>query len=155
MQKLASEQYPGLVPKVLGESELGFVQEFAGKAIDNKALAAKKTEEAWRGMFTKKGEGLVRHLDPSKSNIVRQGSRIRMIDFGVSAQVTSFTRDTQSAAKKALKMYKETFEDSITKNKKTRVFKQQAMHTKAVTDMTKNTLRPGRGHTSKTGKIVQ
>jgi hypothetical protein len=107
MQRQAREELGNVVPAVLGETRQGFIQEFAGVPLpyDKRSIPAlEKMRDIWGDLLTRPGER-VRHFDPQIENVVRQGTKLRMIDFGVAGYGPSLSRQSQDAAEDILERY--------------------------------------------------
>lgn len=107
MTRQAREEMGELAPEVLGQTKRGFIQEFAGVPLphDKRSIPAlEKMKDIWGDVLTSTGER-VRHFDPQIENVVRQGTKLRMIDFGVAARGPALTRESQAAAQRILDDY--------------------------------------------------
>jgi hypothetical protein len=107
MQRQARKELGSVVPEVLGVTKKGFIQEFAGVPlphIKESIPALQRIEKMWGKMLTGKGEK-VRHFDPRIENIVRQGTRLRIIDWGVAARGGAFSESSKTAAEEVLSKY--------------------------------------------------
>jgi hypothetical protein len=133
MQKLAREQLGDIVPEVLGTSKRGFIQEFAGVPIPRghktTPVALSRMNELWEYVSNTPGTR-VRHFDPQIDNIVRKGTKVRMIDFGMSAQTEMLSPASRAFESRTLTSY------SKAMNPQTRQAPPQVMKPTGTVDVT-------------------
>lgn len=145
MQTLARKQMGDIIPEVYGISEKGLMTEFAGSAIGEntreESLAMKWIKDKWSSSLSEPGSK-IRHLDPQLGNVLRRGGRYRVIDFGVSAEMSAL--DTRELAG---------LQEVLSKKGLRRKRFIQA-HQEGVKLAGQNTLRPGSRHTKQAGKMV-
>jgi hypothetical protein len=95
MQDAARRAYGDVVPKIIGrtKSGTGFIQEYAGVELPTAYDAAGlKLAQKHMDLAAQHGGVVPVHLDLKTSNMVRKGTRLSLIDWGVSAKtaVTPF-----------------------------------------------------------------
>lgn len=143
MQKAAHRAMPEAVPSVLGITEEGFIQQYAGRALRN---SEKSEAAAWiKKVTTEMGQGNtpVMHLDLSVGNIVKSPEGgFKLIDWGVSAP----SKNLRDAA------FLEDYQKFINKASNTRKFQQS--HVSAIKTASFNSVNPGKRHQTKSGTLV-
>jgi hypothetical protein len=104
-QQMARKSYGSVVPEVIGATEKGFVQEFAGTMLPQshttKAFGAaqKHYEKVLANSGTK-----VLHYDLHAGNVLRKGSKLSIIDWGLAAP-TAVTPEIAQTGKQLMDFY--------------------------------------------------
>lgn len=82
-QKIARGEYGNVVPEILGTTERGFIQEWAGTRVADH-LTISKIRKTFDNMMTQSGQHVV-HFDLHPGNIMRRGGKLKVIDWGLAA----------------------------------------------------------------------
>jgi tRNA A-37 threonylcarbamoyl transferase component Bud32 len=120
-QQMARKAYGSTVPEVIGATKKGFVQEFAGTVLPESHVG--KAFQAAKGHYNKvlahSGTKVV-HYDLHPGNILRKGSKLSIIDWGLAAP-TAVTPEIAQTGKQLMDFY--------VKRSMGRVFPQKVTHT--------------------------
>jgi hypothetical protein len=85
-QQMARKAYGSAVPEVIGTTERGFIQEFAGSRLPESYVgkAYKEAGKHYEKILAHSGTKVV-HYDLHPGNILRKGSKLSIIDWGLAA----------------------------------------------------------------------
>ncbi len=88
MQMKAREKYGDLVPEVLGFNKSGILMEHAGSAlpIEQRKTVLKFIDKEWNKMMSATDQRVVQ-FDPHVGQVLRRGGKLRIVDWGASAEV--------------------------------------------------------------------
>ena len=98
MQAIARKTWGSAVPEIIGKTKsgTGFIQEFGGAVLPETHLTSSlRFAQKHMSRAAAHGGTVPIHLDLKNTNIVRKGTKLQLIDWGVSARtpVTSFEAD--------------------------------------------------------------